>query len=75
MAASDNSTDKDGSGDVGIVLLEIMGALDFTMIAVALLTAFNTRSVSNNHCRIGLYLVLTRGQTDCTLSVALSACY
>jgi len=31
--------------NLGLVLLSVMGALDFTMIAVSLLTAFNTRSV------------------------------
>jgi len=31
--------------DAAFVLLAVMGALDFVMIAVALLTAYNTRSV------------------------------
>ena len=40
-----NWTDSVEPRDVGLVLLAVMGALDFVMIAVALLTAFNTRSV------------------------------
>ena len=40
-----NWTDSVEPRDVGLILLAVMGALDFVMIAVALLTAFNTRSV------------------------------
>jgi len=38
-------TDEREQIDVGFALLSAMGAMDFAMIAVALLTAFNTRSV------------------------------
>ena len=41
-------TDSVQPSDVGFVLLSVMGALDFVMIATALLTAFNTRSVTNH---------------------------
>ena len=45
---TDGVGSKSDDDDVaGIVLLEVMSALDFTMIAVALLTAFNTRSVTS----------------------------
>jgi len=41
-----NTTISVELNDVGLVLMSVMGALDFAMIAIALLTAFNTRSVS-----------------------------
>jgi len=54
VAAVGNVTDSVERSDVGFVLLSIMGALDFVMIATALLTAFNTRSVTNHVYHVGL---------------------